>query len=184
MISSILQAGTGQVFIPLIFILLFWDISLHQRQLIDFPWSLSRSKSLQVSRTLLSIPVDLNNAVVWMASTRPLIFMSPGPSTSPLMTVPSGSVTTGITVTFRFHSCFNSLPRSSTYLSFRFLSTLLSGMSEQQSPWFLKLIITLIITRSGRLAKIRWSVCISKSQTSFCVSFYWRGSGGALSLLL
>ena len=35
-----------------------------------FHWSLSESKSLQVSRTLLSILAVLNNAVVWMVSTR------------------------------------------------------------------------------------------------------------------
>ena len=36
-------------------------------------WSLGDSKTPQVSRTLLSILADLNNAVVWMVSTRPLI---------------------------------------------------------------------------------------------------------------
>ena len=36
-------------------------------------WSLSDNKSLQVSRTLLGILTDLNNAVVWMISTRPVI---------------------------------------------------------------------------------------------------------------
>ena len=39
-----------------------------------FHWSVSDSKSPQVSRTLLSIRADLNNAVVWMVSTHPLIF--------------------------------------------------------------------------------------------------------------
>ena len=38
-----------------------------------FHWNLSDSKSPQVSRTLLSILGDLNNAVVWMVSTRPLM---------------------------------------------------------------------------------------------------------------
>ena len=31
------------------------------------------------------------------------------------------------------------------------------------------------ITRSGRLAKIRWSVCIPKSQRGLCVSFFYDG---------
>ena len=35
----------------------------------------------------------------------------------------------------------------------------------------------LMITRSGRLAEIRWSVSISKSQRSLCVSFSWIDSG-------
>ena len=38
-------------------------------------WSLSDIKSLQVSRALLSILTDLNNAVVWIVSTRPLIII-------------------------------------------------------------------------------------------------------------
>ena len=36
----------------------------HQRQQMVFHWSLSDSKSPQISRTLLSILADLNNAVV------------------------------------------------------------------------------------------------------------------------
>ena len=47
----------------------------HQRELVVFRWSLSDSKSLQVSRGLLSIPADFNNAVVWGISTRPLIII-------------------------------------------------------------------------------------------------------------
>ena len=35
----------------------------------------------------------------------------------------------------------------------------------------------LIIIRSGRLAQIRWSVCISKLQSSLCVSFSRTDSG-------
>ena len=44
-----------------------------------FHWGLSDSKSPQVSRTFLSILADLNNVVVWLVSTRPLIskFSSP-----------------------------------------------------------------------------------------------------------
>ena len=53
-----------------------------------------------ISRTLLSISADLNNAVVWIVSIRPLIFWFPSPCTNPLITVPSAPITTGITVTF------------------------------------------------------------------------------------
>ena len=42
----------------------------------SFHGSLSDSKSAQVSRTLLSILTDRNNAVVWMVSTRPVISKS------------------------------------------------------------------------------------------------------------
>ena len=44
--------------------------------LMVFHWSLSDSKSPQVSRTLLSILTVLNNAVVWLVSTRLRTFMS------------------------------------------------------------------------------------------------------------
>ena len=44
-----------------------------------FHWSLSDSKSPQVSRTLLSILAVLNNAVVWMVSTRPPTSKSSSP---------------------------------------------------------------------------------------------------------
>ena len=57
---------------PLIIFFSFKSFS-HQRQLIVFQQSFSDSKSLQVSRTLLGILADLNNAVVWTVSTRNLI---------------------------------------------------------------------------------------------------------------
>ena len=40
-------------------------------------WSLIDNKSSQISRTLLSILADLNNAVVWMVSTDPVISTPP-----------------------------------------------------------------------------------------------------------
>ena len=40
-------------------------------------WSLSDDKSTQVSRTLLSILADLNNAVAWTVFTRPIISNPP-----------------------------------------------------------------------------------------------------------
>ena len=49
--------------------------------------SLSESKFRQVSRILLSILADLNNAVVWMVSNRYLISNSPSPFTNPLVTI-------------------------------------------------------------------------------------------------
>ena len=77
--------------------------------MIVFHWSLSDSKSPRVPRTVLCILADLNNAVVWMMSTRPLIFKSSSPCTNPLVPVPSALITIGITVTFMFHSFFSSL---------------------------------------------------------------------------
>ena len=53
-----------------------------------FHWSSSDFKSSLVSRTL-SILADLNNSVVCMVSTCPLISKSSNPCTSPLVTVPT-----------------------------------------------------------------------------------------------
>ena len=82
-----------------------------------FHWSLSDSKSPQVSRTLLSILAVLNNAVIWMVSTRPPTSKSSSPFSNPLVTVPNALITIGIIVTCMFHIFFISLARS-RYLSF------------------------------------------------------------------
>ena len=84
-----------------------------------FYWSLSDSKSPQVSRTLLSILAVLSNAVVWIVSIRPPTSKSSRPFNNPLVTVPNAPVTIGTIVTFIFLSFFNSLARS------RYLSALL-----------------------------------------------------------
>ena len=82
-----------------------------------FHWSLSDSKSPQVSRTLLRILAVLNNAVVWMVSTRLSTSKSSSPFSNPVVTVPKAPITIGIIVTYMFHSFFNSLARSK-YLFF------------------------------------------------------------------
>ena len=84
-------------------------------------WSLSDSKSPQVSRTLLSILADLDNTVVWMVSTHPLISKSSCPCINLLVTVSRAPTIIGISVTFMFHSFFDSLTRS-RYLSFFWFS--------------------------------------------------------------
>ena len=68
-----------------------------------FQWSLGDSKSLQIFRTLLSILAVLNNAVVWMVSTRPPTSKSYSPFNNPLVTVPKAPITIGIIVIFMFH---------------------------------------------------------------------------------
>ena len=90
----------------------------HQCLMMVSHWSLNDSKSLQFSWILLSIRVDLNNAVV---STCPLISWSSNPCISHLVTVSSGPITNGITITFMFHGFVCSLARS-WYLSFFFFS--------------------------------------------------------------
>ena len=69
-----------------------------------FHWNLSDCMSPQVSRTLLRILTDLDNVVVWMVSTRPLISKSASPCTKPLLTVLSTTITIGIHATFMSHS--------------------------------------------------------------------------------
>ena len=94
------------MFIIIIYLLEFF---LHQLTLMVFHWSLSDSKSPQVSRTLLSIPAVLNNAVVWMVSTRPPTSKSSSPFSNPLVTVQNSPITIGIIVTSMFHSFFFSI---------------------------------------------------------------------------
>ena len=93
-----------------------------------FHRSLSDSKSPQVSRTL-SILAGINNAVVWVVSTRPLISKSSSSCTNPFETIPRAPFTIGIAVTFVFYSYFFCYLARSSYLclfSLSFSSTLWS----------------------------------------------------------
>ena len=140
----------------------------HQRFLIVSHRSLSYRKSSQVLMTLLSILADFNNAVVWMVPTHFFIPKSSSPFINALVTVPSAPITIDITVTFMFHNFFSVLYQGlGTYFSFCFLSVLTSGQPERQSPKFRRfsfLFFSFLLTtsRSGCLAEIRGSVCISK----------------------
>ena len=86
--------------------------------------SLSDSKSPQVSRTLLSILAVLNNAVVWMVSTRPPTSKSSSPFSNTLVTVPNAPITIGIIVIlhvpqiFQFHSKVEVLILHFTFFQF------------------------------------------------------------------
>ena len=131
-----------------------------------FHWSLSDSKSPQVSRTRLSSLAVLSNAVVWIVSTRLLTSKSSRPFNNPLVTVPNAPITIGAIVTFMFHSFFNSLARS-RYLSFFSLSFrfILWSAGTAKSTILQILFLLLIIMRSGLLAGIvfHWSLSDSKS---------------------
>ena len=101
--------------------------------------SLSNSKSPQVSRTLRSILADLNNAVVWMVSTRPMISKSSSLCIRHLVTVPRTPITIDVTVIFMFHLLFvfSVLMRGpGTYLSFRLLTISLLGQPGKQRHQF------------------------------------------------
>ena len=104
-----------------------------------FRWSLSDSKSPQVSRTLLSILAILNNVAAWMVSTRLRTSKSFSPFNNPLVTVPIAPIITGIIVTFIFHSFFSVLEQGQgTFPLFHILSVLFCGQPGQQSPQFCK----------------------------------------------
>ena len=133
-----------------------------------FQWSLSDRKSPQVSRTLHSILTVLNNAVVWMVSTRSPTSKSSSPFSNPFVTVPKAPITIGIIVTCMFHVFFNSLARS-RYLSY-FLSFFFSCQPGQQSRQFCNFsLFLLIIIRSGLLAEIH--VYVKVPSEFMCVIF-------------
>ena len=142
-------------------------------------WSLSDSKSPQVSRTRLRILAVLSNAVVWIVSTRPPISKSSRPFNNPLVIVPNAPIIIGTIVTFMFHSFFNSLARS-RYLSFFSLSFRIilwsAGTAKSTILQIFFFFFLLIIMRSGLLAGIKWSVCMLKSYRSLCVSFSRTGA--------
>ena len=108
--------------------LLFHRFS-HQRLLVVFNWSLSDSESPLVTRTLLSILADPNNAVLWIVSTRPFISESSTFFINPLVTVPWPPIIIGINATFTCHSFFQ-FPSK--------VLILLSGQPGQQIQQFCK----------------------------------------------
>ena len=136
-----------------------------------FHLSFSDNKSPQVSRTLLSILADLNNDVVWVVSTRPLISESSSHFTTPLWTVPRAPMTIGITVTFTFHRFFNSLARS-WYLSFLLLSfnfTQWSARTKKSTIWQVLFLSLLLL---GLVIWLRLGdPFVSQNLRSLCVSF-------------
>ena len=149
-------------------------------------WSLSESKCPQVSQALLCIRADLNNAAVWMVSTHLFISKSSSLCTNPLVTILNIAITIAITVTFMFHSFFFSSLARSWCLSFSSLSfnfTPWSAGTARSTIWQV-LFFFLTISRFGCLAKIRWSVCSTKSLRSLCISFSRMDSGltGPLAL--
>ena len=153
-----------------------------------FHWNLSDSKSSQVSRTLHSILAVLNNAVVWMVSTRPPTSKSSSPFSNPLITVPNAPITIGMIVICMFHCFFSSLA-SSRYLSFfsHSFSFILWSAGTAKSTILQVLFFfffLLIIINSGLLAGIRWSACILKSHRSLCESFPRTGAGLCIYQLL
>ena len=121
-----------------------------------FHWSLSESKSPQVSRTLLSILAVFNNAVVWMVSTRPPTSKSSMPFNNPLITVLKAPITIGISVTFVFHSFFNSPSKVQVLTSFFTFFQFYSVVSrDRKIENFANSLFLLLITIRSGLLEIR-----------------------------
>ena len=140
-----------------------------------FHWSLSDSKSPQVSRTLLSILAVLNNAVVWMVSPRLSTSKSSSPFSNPLVTVPKAPITIGIIVTFMFQSLFFfQFPSKVEVLILLFTFFQFYSVVRQDSKVdnFVSFSFFMIFIRSGLLAEIRLSACLSKFYRNLCVSFF------------
>ena len=145
---------------------------------VSFTEVCSDSKSSQVSRTLLNILNDLNDAVVCIVSTRVIIFKSSSSCIDPLLTVPRAPIKTAFTVTFMFDRFLIPYQGLRTYLSFSVLSILICNQPGQQSLQLYNFYFFLLIIKgSGRLVEIRWSHCMSKVQRSLCVSFSRTDSG-------
>ena len=147
-----------------------------------FHWSLSDSKSPQVSRTLLSILAVLNNAVVWMVSTRP----PTSKSSSPFSYCSKRT-------NYNWYNCHLHVPQFFQFpskvevliLLFTFFQFYSVVSRESKVDYFASsLFLLLIIIKSGLLAGIRWSVCILKSHRSLCESFSRTGAGLCIYHLL
>ena len=125
------------------------------------------SKSPQVFGTLLSILTVLNNVVVWMVSSQPLISKSSTPFNNPSATVPRKPITVSIIVTHCSIVFFNSLARSRyLFFFFHFLSILLCWSARDSKVHnFCKISFFVVVVVNYykvliRLAEIRWSVCM------------------------
>ena len=125
------------------------------------------SKSPVVSGTLLSILAVLNNVVVWMVSTRPLISKSSSLFNNSLVTVSKAPITIGIIVTLMFHSFFQ-FPSKFQVLILLFIFFQFYSVVSRNSPQFWKFSFCLDFNKVWSSAEIRWSVCMSKSHRSLC----------------
>ena len=138
----------------------------YHRLLVVFHWVLRDCKSPKISRTLLSILADFNNAIIWFVSIRSPIPNSSSPLSKLLVTVPSTPNTICITDTLIFYS-FLSSQALSKYLSLFFFFSIFfiftqwttgkAKFSIQQVLFcfvFYCFVFLLIMTRSGLLDRV------------------------------
>ena len=128
-----------------------------------FHWSWRDCKSPHISRTLLSILAVLNNAVVCTVSTRLPIFTYHNWYNRHFH-VPQ---------LFQFPSKVEVL--ISLFTFFQFYSVV--SWDSEVDNFASSLFFLLISIRSGLLAEIRWSVCMSKALMSLCALFSRTGAG-------
>ena len=135
----------------------------HQRQLMVSHWSLSDSKSPQIPRTVFNVLANLNNAVVWMVSTRSVITQVLQFLYQPFIDCTERAIYNWYHRHFHVLQFFSiPWPGPDTYPSFHILSILFCGRPGQQSRQFCKFsffFFLLIIIRSGRLVQIRDPCC-------------------------
>ena len=94
-----------------------------------FHLSLSDSKSPQVSRTRFSIQAVLNNALVWMVSTRPPTSKSSSRFSNPLVTVPNAPIKI-------WYNCHLHVPLLERFSYRRLLMVFHWSLSNSKSPQF------------------------------------------------
>ena len=138
-----------------------------------FHWCLRDSMSHQVSRTLLSILAVLSNAVIWRVLPVRQLPSPPGLLIILLLLCQSTN-----------HNCYNRhfhVPQLFQFSSkvevlillftfFQFYSVV--SRNSKVDNFANSLFLLLIIIRSGLLAEFRWSMSMSKSHRSLCVSFF------------
>ena len=140
--------------IIIIIIIIIISSSFSHQLLLTFHWSLNDSKSLQVSRILLSILADFNNSVVWMVSILLLISSSSSLLSSPFETVPRTQAKIGIIVTSVFHNFFPATWHGfGIFPAFSYSLFSQYGPLEQQDPLDDKIFLK-NRTRSGLLTSI------------------------------
>ena len=143
-----------------------------------FHWSLNDSNSPQDFTTFLSILAVLNNAVVWMVSTRPQTSKSSSPFNNPLVTIPNTPITIGMIVTFMFHSLFQFpckvevLILLFTFFQFYSVVSRDSKVHNFSSSFFFVDYHKVLF-----LAEIKWSIYMSKSHRNLCMSFSCTDAG-------
>ena len=103
-----------------------------------------------------------------MISTRPLKPKSSIPNTNTLVIVPSAPITTNY---FHIQQFFQFSWKIKVFISLFAFFQFNPVLSKNGKVNYSAGSFFFTITRSGCLAEIRWSVCISKSQRSLCVSF-------------